>query len=404
MIIGITGFCSDANDVRRVAGAGKDTVADRLVKHHNFVKVGLADPLKRVCREVYDFSYEQLWGSSNFREEPDKRYPRLPSRFVYPSTPEGAVWVPLYNERGFALIDIEDFDRVTNFRWVLNKKEAGKSTDYVRATIDGMKISLHHYINGSVPEGMVVDHVNGDGLDNRRSNLRVCTQRENRMNQKVRSDSTSGFKGVSWVEDRGKWRAIVDNDTVGYFSREAEAALAYDVEALRRFGAIARLNSQMFLTPRYALQKLGTEWGRDCYNNTWIEYGIRVAKALETGVYDYSQEHGLQMRDGRLKSIGGVVFSDIRFFNEHEALKACGATVVRVRRQLQGTFGTGTDSSHQSERELSSWEDDVFDHVLNNSSDIHHLDLLTDRMLDILKGKVMPYDEAQENIPPALRT
>jgi len=70
-LIGISGL----------AGSGKDTVADILVKDYGFVKISLSDELKRICKSVYDFTDEQLWGSSEKRSEPDQRYPRKCSMF-----------------------------------------------------------------------------------------------------------------------------------------------------------------------------------------------------------------------------------------------------------------------------------------------------------------------------------
>lgn len=64
MILGISGF----------AGSGKDTVADFLVKNHGFVKVAFADKIKRIAKDLFDFTDEQLWGSSEHRNKPDKRY------------------------------------------------------------------------------------------------------------------------------------------------------------------------------------------------------------------------------------------------------------------------------------------------------------------------------------------
>lgn len=70
MIIGLVGH----------SGTGKDTVADYLVMKYKFVKVSLADPLKRICKDVFDFSDEQLWGSSEKRNLPDSRYKGLTPR------------------------------------------------------------------------------------------------------------------------------------------------------------------------------------------------------------------------------------------------------------------------------------------------------------------------------------
>lgn len=64
------------------AGVGKDTMADYLVEKYGFVKIGLADPMKRIAKEVYEFSDEQLWGSSDSRNLPDERYPRPDGSFL----------------------------------------------------------------------------------------------------------------------------------------------------------------------------------------------------------------------------------------------------------------------------------------------------------------------------------
>src|SRR6476619_2210317 len=170
----VVGFCGEAN-------VGKDTAADFLVKNHGFVKVALADPLKRICKEVYGFSDNQLWGPSKERNKPDERYPRI-------------------------LIE------------------------------------------------------------------------------------------------------------------------SLDDPSLKRVEC---------LTPRYALQKLGTEWGRDCYKNTWVNYCRRVAEKLLDGPsheYNYySAAHGLTFVGG-YQQPRGVVISDVRFRNEIDAIHAAGGKVVKIVR------------------------------------------------------------------------
>lgn len=206
MIIGISGL----------AGSGKDTVADHLVRHHGFVKVALADPLKRICREVFDFTDEQLWGPSEMRNKPDLRY--------------------------------------------------GKPV-----------------------------------------------------------------------------QVLVDQD-------EYETRTQY-------------------LTPRHALQQLGTEWGRACYPNVWVEYAIRVAKTLlkkdypaNGSVNAYHAMTGLRFSHfpyvpGRTELPKGVVIPDVRFKNEADAIHAAGGKIWRISRPGAGLAGAA--GQHASEQEIKTLSPDV---------------------------------------------
>jgi len=96
------------------------------------------------------------------------------------------------------------------------------------------------------PGNMDVDHANGNGLDNRRSNLRLCTTSENIQNQRPRKSGTSKYKGVGWFVRDSNWRVRIkvgDKQIhIGYFADEVEAAKAYDKMARQHFGAFARTN------------------------------------------------------------------------------------------------------------------------------------------------------------------
>lgn len=208
---------------------GKDTAAEHLVAQYGFTRVGLADPFKRFCAEVFAFSHEQLWG--NARDTEDTRY--LRGRRMEGSDSNTAVEVPV------------------------------------------------------------------------------------------------------------------------------------------------------FLTPRYALQTLGTEWGRDCYPDVWIEYGLRIACRIEDGAgYDPRRGCYLQGRtrpehyypDARFLDLAvpsnGVVFSDLRFRNEVEAFRRAGAKLVRVYRSgYDGTKLAGV-AGHSSEEEQRSLPDALFDAIINNSGSL----------------------------------
>jgi hypothetical protein len=226
MIIGISGQ----------AGSGKDTVADRLCKDHGFVKVAFSDPMKRICREVYDFTDEQLWGPSENRNAEDKRYPRC-----------------------------------------------------------------------------TADHAHSD----------ACIE---------------------------------------------------------------------YLTPRLALQTLGTEWGRFCYPNTWVDHAIRVHEKLQSGGYAYDQKRGLysvstleKVQDRMMWPKTNVVISDVRFKNEVDGIRKAGGQIWRIHRpSADGSVGI---KGHASEEEQKSIPVDAFNvHVFNNAG-LEELYELVDAHARALLGK-----------------
>lgn len=254
MIIGLCGQ----------AGAGKDTVADFLVKNHSFAKVALADPLKRICREVFDFSDEQLWGPSEERNKPDERYPRQ---------------VPCHWSRA----------------------------------------------EGSEP-----------------FTCQYCGERT--------------------------------EDAVEMMERACPA--------------------RSHLTPRYALQQLGTEWGRNCYDNVWVDYALRVAKRLLTdddawylaqiGQSFYRLRGRFDPGPNPRPAIQGVVISDVRFINEVEAIRAAGGHVWKIERPGAGLVGTA--AQHASEQEQNSIDPRKFASVLNNANGpLEELEALVDKELGALR-------------------
>ena len=234
MIIAISGLCTDESGASCNAGSGKSTVADLLVKNHGFVNVGHADPFKRFVQEVFAFSDDQVWGSTEKRNEPDVRYRRTPT--------------------------------------------AGQLEDNV-------KFLDQHFLS-----------------------------------------------------------PVLELD--------------------------------YYLTPRYALQRIGSEWGRDCYKHTWTDLLIRTAKQIATGNYLYDAKSGLRQAivpadfEGMVRTKTDVVASDLRFKNEMERLRFAGAYIVRVRRPV---LVLPTDPTHQSERDLADVPDSKFDYVLDNDCELSQL-------------------------------
>lgn len=207
MIIGITGK----------SGAGKDEVAKVLVQDFLFVRVGLADPIKRILKDVFDFSDEQLWGS--LKNEPDKRY----------------------------------VSSVTNASHMLSS--------------EGFK----QYPDGEVPQ---------------------------------------------------------------------------------------------YLTPRHAMQQLGTEFGRHCYSNVWVDHMVRTATKLLAGPYGYDPKTGLL--PGAYTKAAGVVVPDVRFKNEADAIRRAGGVVWRVLRDDNTHALQGSCMLHASEQQQDAIEVELT--LANNDS------------------------------------
>lgn len=122
-----------------------------------------------------------------------------------------------------------------------------------------------------------------------------------------------------------------------------------------------------FLTPRYALQTLGTEWGRHCYGDTWAAKGMRVADKLQRGGYSYSQVHGLEYSPSSI--FKGVVISDLRFKNEMGHVRAYKGLLLRVKRGVPATNYNG----HASEAEQLDVPDSEFDAVIHNDGTLPEL-------------------------------
>lgn len=148
-------------------------------------------------------------------------------------------------QRGFkTVIDKEDFEKIKPFHW-----SYGFGGRYVGTNIGGRKnhkqILLHRFIMNT-PQGLHTDHINGNRLDNRKSNLRICTPSQNQFNSKKHLLKSSYYKGVSWFKRDGCWRAYIVKKNkqyhLGYFQDEVDAARAYNKKAVDLFGKYCCLN------------------------------------------------------------------------------------------------------------------------------------------------------------------
>jgi len=136
------------------------------------------------------------------------------------------------------LVDDEDLGLVSQFRWGLDRQR-----NRVQTTINNKTVRLHQLIMNPV-KSMVVDHINGNALDNQRNNLRICLQSDNSKNRKLNSNSKTGFKGVTFNKNESKWAAEIVSDKkryfLGYFTSPIEASDAYNDKAKLLHGEFAR--------------------------------------------------------------------------------------------------------------------------------------------------------------------
>lgn len=155
-----------------------------------------------------------------------------------------------------ALVDDEDYERLAAFRWYAHNCTRGPRPARRQRMAEGRKVLFLVHQILRAPKGMVVDHVNGDPWDNRRSNLRVCTPKQNSFNKhKFGGSVLNPYKGVRSY--RGMWRASISCDgekyDLGTYETHVKAALAYDKAALVLHGEFACLNFPQMEEERAAL-------------------------------------------------------------------------------------------------------------------------------------------------------
>lgn len=142
-------------------------------------------------------------------------------------------------------VSLADRERVGRFKWLASGGDEPYAARHHRVSGSQITILLHRFLVDASP-GEEVDHINGDRMDNRAENLRVCSHQENSQNTRIPSHNTSGFKGVCRSSNGKRWRAYIVMDGkqshLGTFDTPEEAARRYDKSAVANFGRFARLN------------------------------------------------------------------------------------------------------------------------------------------------------------------
>jgi hypothetical protein len=156
----------------------------------------------------------------------------------------------LLSQGKVALVDDEDFKYLNQWKWHTSTKN--NITYYAKRTVSNRTYHLHRVILGITDPKIFVDHKDHNGLNNQRSNLRICTNTENMRNRSSAKNSASKYLGVSIKRRKNKnstyirWRACISANGnkrhIGQFETQEEAALAYNKEAIKYHGEFANVN------------------------------------------------------------------------------------------------------------------------------------------------------------------
>lgn len=153
-----------------------------------------------------------------------------------------------------AMVDDEDFLRIQDrgYAWMWSPKKKGSKLGCVTSNNKNLPgpshLKLHRFVMNAKP-GQMIDHIDGNTLNNQKTNLRFCSHSQNNANKRLSQESKSGFKGVSWCSCTNLWRARIKQNgssfTLGRFKNKIEAAICYDSEAIKRFGEYALTNKRL---------------------------------------------------------------------------------------------------------------------------------------------------------------
>lgn len=222
--------------------------ASVLNKNYNYSKVQYSGSQVKVC--IVCPEHGDFWQRPDNHLNLRHKCPKC-SRVIQERTntsniicKENEMIIPL-NKGFYTIIDKEDYEKVSTITW---RVESTKKHDlfYVVGDINGRVVKMHRIIMGIVDNlELEVDHIDHDGLNNTKNNLRLCTRKGNVWNRRA-SMTSSKYKGVSWHKRDLKWSAYITYNSVrislGYHKTEEEGAKAYDEKAKELFGDFACLN------------------------------------------------------------------------------------------------------------------------------------------------------------------
>jgi len=190
---------------------------------------------KHYCKGYCSKHYMQIRRTGQILDIRDRKESGKNEIIEYEDYAELILYDKYHNEVARSIIDLEYIDVINNYKW---RFQAGY--------VFNNKIGLLHRFIMNPPEDMVIDHINRNPLDNRRDNLRICTQQENQFNRSVQCNNTSGVTGVCFYKSNNKWIAYIKVDKkkkyLGCYSTKEEAIAARHKAEIEYFGEFTPSN------------------------------------------------------------------------------------------------------------------------------------------------------------------
>jgi hypothetical protein len=147
-----------------------------------------------------------------------------------------------------AIVDDNMYDYLNQWKWQASEQKNGKFYAQRKIKVNSLRkcIMMHRLIVNNTDIKLHTDHINGITLDNRKINLRICTNSQNQMNKKVQINNKNGLKGVSFNKEKKKYEVSItikgNKIFLGYYFNPIDAAKAYNEAAIKYFGEFANLN------------------------------------------------------------------------------------------------------------------------------------------------------------------
>lgn len=238
--------------------------------------------------------------------------------------------IPLKNRHGeivaHSLISPEDFENVSKFKWHMYHNSISKKS-YVVAKIDKKNVLLHHFIIGRPKDNMIIDHINGDGLDNRRENLRHASKKQNsqNMNRNV-SSKTSSYIGVAKIKNSTKFEVACGNYKLGRYEDEKEAAKLYDICAYLVYGEGAKTNhliTYQEATSQYKLEDIIVKPRERQHKDLPAGlYARETAGGVKYFAQLHSRKHAVKLKSSYFENKDDALLELNKFRNHIQQLEA----------------------------------------------------------------------------------